>query len=112
VSFQKSDALVLFCTRESNVSDTVSLIPLGIVRSSGDTPATMDFCKSFLEGAMLTIGWSSGHIQHLPMYFVPNLNKSNNGNGSLTNVVLNPELDFSLNNTSQFEGPLLFSPGR
>jgi len=55
VIFRRSDVVALFCTRESEIGGTISVSPLGLVRSAGDSPACIDFCKSFRDGALLTV---------------------------------------------------------
>jgi len=43
---------------------------LGFIRGEAEeTPVAFEFARHFKLGALLTIAWSSGRIQHLPMFF-------------------------------------------
>ncbi|XP_057375702.1 aladin-like isoform X1 [Daphnia carinata] len=69
VTFRSSDYVALFRTR---YSPTLSLFPCGILKGEPDEVAsTIQFKPDFENGALLTVAWSSGRIQHVPFSFLP-----------------------------------------
>ncbi|XP_046650517.1 aladin-like [Daphnia pulicaria] len=69
VIFRTSDYVALFRTR---YSPTLSLFPCGVMKGELDEVATtIQFKPDFENGALLTVGWSSGRIQHVPFSFLP-----------------------------------------
>ncbi|XP_050604836.1 aladin isoform X2 [Macaca thibetana thibetana] len=60
--------ILLFCTRNSPVFE---LLPCGIIQGEpGAQPQLITFHPSFNKGALLSVGWSTGRIAHIPLYFV------------------------------------------
>uniref|UniRef100_A0A2K5RP30 Aladin WD repeat nucleoporin n=1 Tax=Cebus imitator TaxID=2715852 RepID=A0A2K5RP30_CEBIM len=60
--------ILLFCTRNSPVFE---LLPCGIIQGEpGAQPQLIAFHPSFNKGALLSVGWSTGRIAHIPLYFV------------------------------------------
>lgn len=46
------------------------ILPCGFVNNTKNSlPTSINFKPYFEPGALLTIGWSNGHIQHIPFYF-------------------------------------------
>ena len=72
ISFVESNLLAIFQTEVSPSNIAVS--PLGFVSGETDTewPSCFEFAPHFSpQGALLTIAWSTGRVQHFPMYFTP-----------------------------------------
>ena len=42
----------------------------------------MEFAKHFRNGALLTVVWSSGRLQHIPMFFLPLIYEKESSMGS------------------------------
>lgn len=73
VSFKESNLIALFCTRVS--MNSVSVSPLGFIQGKdNEHPSTIEFAKHFKGGALLSIVWSSGRLQHFPMFFMSSTN--------------------------------------
>ena len=73
VSFKESNLLALFCTRVS--INNVSVSPLGFIQGlENEHASTFEFAKHFKGGALLSIIWSSGRLQHFPMFFMSSTN--------------------------------------
>ncbi|XP_046448379.1 aladin-like [Daphnia pulex] len=69
VIFRTTDYVALFRTL---YSPTLSLFPCGVMKGELDEVATtIQFKPDFENGSLLTVGWSSGRIQHVPFYFLP-----------------------------------------
>jgi len=114
----------LLCVFSCNVTPSnIVLAPLGFIRGDIDEiPITFEFAKHFKLGALLTIAWSSGRIQHLPMFFTTtptlpigaglnvglqhNCNETNFPNHLSTSHLINN----SLNALTDFEPQLFSSP--
>lgn len=74
VSFSESNLMALFCTKVTPTG--LSISPLGFIRGDADEcPSLMEFSKHYKGGALLSIIWSSGRLQHFPMFFLSNLNQ-------------------------------------
>ncbi|CAM9614553.1 unnamed protein product [Lampetra fluviatilis] len=59
--------LAVFKTRLHPVFE---LLPCGFVQGEeGATPQLMAFHPSFRQGALLSVGWSNGHVSYIPFYF-------------------------------------------
>ncbi|XP_048477110.1 aladin [Rhincodon typus] len=49
------------------------LLPCGFVHGEGDSsPQFISFHPNFSKGALLTVGWSSGRVSHIPFCFIRN----------------------------------------
>lgn len=67
VSFKETNNITLF-----NVTTfpRLQLIPSSLIVGLGtETPSVITFQQNYTEGACLTIGWSSGRIQHFPIIY-------------------------------------------
>jgi len=68
VLFRSTDFIALFRTR---YSPTLNLFPCGVLRGQPDeVPSTMQFRPIFEDGALLTVAWSSGRVQHVSFTFM------------------------------------------
>lgn len=57
-----------FALRNSPVFE---LLPCGVIQGEpGAQPQLITFHPSFNKGALLSVGWSTGRIAHIPLYFV------------------------------------------
>jgi aladin len=71
LSFVESNLIALFCTKVTPTG--LSISPLGFIPGeAGEAPTAMEFAKHFKGGALLSIAWTSGRLQHMPMFFVSN----------------------------------------
>lgn len=70
VSFRHTALVAVFSTRSGR---TLSLTPCGWIRGRKDeVPTCLEFEADYLDwGAVLTVGWSSGRIQHVPLLYSP-----------------------------------------
>lgn len=70
VSFSSTPLVALLAARPGT---SLSISPVGWVRGGvAEWPACLQFQPSeTVGGAVLTVGWSSGRIQHLPLVFIP-----------------------------------------
>jgi len=70
ISFKDNpDSILLYRTAER---PTVEFHQLGIIQSdNGSIPLLMDFHDRYKNGALLTICWSDGNCQHVPLVFLP-----------------------------------------
>ena len=73
ISFKKYDVesqingVAVFVTK---FHPQFQILPLGFVYDSENSwPSSIDFKPQFDEGALLTIGWSNGRVQHVPFNF-------------------------------------------
>ncbi len=68
VSFAESAVIAVFSTIVTPAN--LSISPIGFIRGELDeTPCCFAYADQFNRGALLTIAWSSGRLQHLPMFF-------------------------------------------
>merc|ERR1712130_346037 len=60
-----------FQTQVSNANINVS--PMGFISGETDAefPSCFEFAPHFADGSLLTVAWSTGRVQHLPMFFTP-----------------------------------------
>lgn len=82
ISFKDNpDSVLLFKTSER---PTVEFQQIGVVQNyTGSTPLLMEFHDKFKDGSLLTICWSDGNCQHVPMiYSVTDQNPSDQSNNS------------------------------
>lgn len=64
----RAENIALFQTR---IEPVLELIPCGFIRGlSGEVPQQICFQPKFLDGALLTVVWSSGRVSYIPMYFI------------------------------------------
>merc|ERR550519_805617 len=71
ISFRSTPLIALLSVRTGTC---LSLAPLGWVRGrEGEAPSCLQFQAGgcAVGGAMLTVGWSSGRVQHVPLVFQP-----------------------------------------
>jgi len=70
VAFRSTPLVAVFSTRTGR---SLSLTPCGWIRGAEDEFATcLEFEADFSEGgAVLTVGWSSGRVQHVPLLYSP-----------------------------------------
>ncbi|KAL3283645.1 hypothetical protein HHI36_006784 [Cryptolaemus montrouzieri] len=81
VLFQTTNAIALFnIARKHNIE----LIASSLITEFDEVPTAIAFQQNFEPGACLSIGWSSGRIQHFPIIYS---DLSNNFNNSLMNNV-------------------------
>lgn len=68
VSFRdNSDSIMLFKTQEK---PTVEFTQIGLIQSdNGSIPLIMEFHDKFKNGSLLTICWSDGNCQHIPLTY-------------------------------------------
>ncbi|XP_072104687.1 aladin [Mobula birostris] len=60
--------IAVFRTR---IRPVFELLPCGFIHNGSDSfPQFISFHPNFAKGALLTVGWSSGRISHIPFYFV------------------------------------------
>jgi len=74
VSFVESNLLAVFQTQVS--SSNVNISPMGFINGATEDefPSCFEFAPSHSHrdsGSLLTVAWSSGRVQHLPMLFTP-----------------------------------------
>jgi len=93
ISFKEnSESILLYKTVEK---PTVEFHQLGVIQSeTGSYPLLMEFHDRFKTGSLLTVCWSDGSCQHIPMFYSPNEN-THNGSFDLENSI-----NRSLNNSS------------
>merc|ERR1712226_1371016 len=69
VSFTDTDYLLLLRSRPGPLPGRLSLVGW-VVGRSGERPTAFQFQASPVSvGALLSIGWSSGRLQHIPLVF-------------------------------------------
>ena len=71
ISFKENpDSILLYRTVER---PTIEFHQLGVIQSENNSsPLLMEFHDKFKNGALLTICWSDGNCQHIPMSYLPN----------------------------------------
>ncbi|XP_040563476.1 aladin [Lepeophtheirus salmonis] len=77
VGFHNSDLIALFCSSNRPI---LSLSLIGLIRGEPEEyPIGMDFHYRLKEtdSTILTIGWSSGRIQHFPMIYTSIISEGN-----------------------------------
>eukprot|EP00095_Tigriopus_kingsejongensis_P003750 maker-scaffold911_size81771-snap-gene-0.22 protein:Tk03750 transcript:maker-scaffold911_size81771-snap-gene-0.22-mRNA-1 annotation:"Aladin" len=85
LSFQKSDVIALFAT---TLSPVLSLSPIGLIQGlDGETPMVVEFAQQCNEGSLLTVAWSSGRLQHIPLFYVPAIDRNS------APLVINPDFE-------------------
>lgn len=76
---------------------TLEFHQLGVIQSdSGSSPLLLQFHDKYNNGALLTVCWSDGNCQHLPLSFTP---QEQSKDISIGNESLNKSIDCSVNNT-------------
>ncbi|TRY79931.1 hypothetical protein TCAL_07069 [Tigriopus californicus] len=100
VSFKNSDCIALYCT---TLYPTLGLSPIGLIQGlEGESPMTMEFAHKCDHGAILSVAWSSGRIQHIPLFYVPLIERNP------APLIINP--DFEIHNSFHGQSPTqLFS---
>lgn len=118
ISFKDNpESILLYRTVER---PTVEFHQLGVIQSdNASTPLFMEFHDKFKNGSLLTICWSDGHCQHIPMSLLPNeqlrngynnddsFNRSLNRsslNGSTNDITSPPKTPRSLTNFCHVSG--------
>lgn len=101
ISFKdNSESILLYRTVER---PTVEFHQLGVIQSeTGGYPLLMQFHDKFKGGSLLTVCWSDGNCQHIPMYYMPN-EQTRNGlsiNDSFGRALNNSSFCRTLNNSS------------
>lgn len=98
ISFKDNpESILLYRTVEK---PTVEFHQLGVIKSDNKSiPLLMDFHDKFKNGALLTICWSDGNCQHLPLCYTPN---EQTRPGFSSNNGLNGSLNQSFNTSSEF----------
>lgn len=89
ISFRdNSESILLFRTVEK---PTVEFHQLGVIQSdNGSSPLIMEFHDKFKNGSLLTICWSDGNCQHIPLsYTAQELKKTPAGREDYLNGILN-----------------------
>lgn len=67
VVFRDTEYIALFHT---NIHPSLHLAPGGFIRGElGHVPVTVSFRQNLSTGAVLTVVWSSGQVQHIPMRY-------------------------------------------
>ena len=68
--FRSTSLVAIFSTRSGR---TLSLTPCGWIRGEGtEFPTCVEFESDFKDGGgVISIGWSSGRIQHCPLLYSP-----------------------------------------
>ena len=92
ISFKDNpESILLYKTIERS---TVEFHQLGVIQSeSSSIPLFMEFHDNFKNGSLLTVCWSNGTCQHIPMFHMPN--------EQIQNGISNEDsFNRSLNNTS------------
>jgi len=85
ISFRSTPLVALLAARPAT---SLSLSPVGWVRGEeGERPSCLAFQPSeAVGGALLTVGWSSGRVQHIPMVFIPGVINTARGEDTNTNL--------------------------
>lgn len=98
ISFKDNpESILLYRTVER---PTVEFHQLGVIKSDNKSiPLLMDFHDKFKNGALLTICWSDGNCQHLPLSYTP---IEQNRPGFSINNGFNNSMDQSINSSSEF----------
>ena len=110
VSFVESNSLAVFITRVSG-SGSLSISPLGFIigQTKDEYPSCFEFANHFNEGSLLTIAWSSGRVQHFPMFYTQGADTSHHHQDS-KHLSTSHLLNNSLNALADFEPQLFSSP--
>lgn len=95
ISFKENpESILLYKTIER---PTVEFDQLGLIQSdTRSTPLLMSFHDNFKNGSLLTICWSDGSCQHIPMLYLPSERTTTNvatGNDSLNRTLNNSFLN-------------------
>ncbi|XP_041982031.1 aladin-like [Aricia agestis] len=68
ILFEESAVVAVFCTTMMMMQ--LSVTPCCFVNGmANELPITMAFQQNFMDGACLTVAWSSGRIQHFPIIY-------------------------------------------
>lgn len=100
VSFKNSDLIALYCT---TLYPSLVLSPIGLIQGlEGESPMVLEFAHQCDHGAILSVAWSSGRIQHIPLFYVPLIERNP------APLIINP--DFEIHNSFHAQPtPELFS---
>ncbi|XP_042878898.1 aladin-like [Penaeus japonicus] len=111
VVFRDTECVALFHT---HTHPSLHLAPGGFIRGEpGHIPVSVSFQHNLNTGAVLSVVWSSGQVQHIPMRYASRepLNttiNASNLNSSVRASVLNSSL--AMNNSVTFVGSPITSP--
>ncbi|ROT79606.1 hypothetical protein C7M84_001664 [Penaeus vannamei] len=111
VVFRDTECVALFHT---HTHPSLHLAPGGFIRGEpGHIPVSISFQHNLNTGAVLSVVWSSGQVQHIPMRFASRepLNTTiiaGNLNSSIRASALNSSL--AMNNSVSFVGSPITSP--
>ncbi|XP_076064779.1 aladin-like [Oratosquilla oratoria] len=108
VAFQDSELIALFHT---HTRPHLRLAPIGFIRGeTGHVPVNLGFQQSFGSGALLSVVWSSGEVQHIPLYFLSSDSKQSLINTSFLETSLLNATNVTFNQTALNASVCLQSP--
>lgn len=98
ISFKDNpESILLYKTAER---PTVEFQQLGMIQSdNGSLPLLLDFHDKFENGSLLTICWSDGNCQHIPLSYGPQ--EQNNRNGMRRDDQFDKSFDQSMINLNE-----------